>query len=165
MKKPPLPDDEDARLRKLESLHILDTPPERLFDDIARIASVVAGTPIALISLVDGKRQWFKAKVGLNVNETPRDVAFCAWAILGDEIFEVRDASKDDRFADSPLVLTEPQIRFYAGAPLKMSTGEGIGTVCVIDSQPKKLTEEQKEALWALSRLAGALMELRARQA
>jgi GAF domain-containing protein len=165
MKKPPVPANEEARLQKLEALEILDTPSERLFDDIARVAAVVAGTPIAMISLVDGRRQWFKAKIGLTVNETPRDVAFCAWAILGDEIFEVDDAAKDERFWDNPLVLQDPRIRFYAGAPLRASTGEGLGTVCVIDSKPKKLTEEQREALRALSRLAGELMESRARQA
>jgi len=163
MKKPPVPSDEEARLRKLESLEILDSSPEAMFDDIARIASVVADTPIALISLVDGKRQWFKARVGLEVTETPRDVAFCSWAILGDEIFEVGDALKDERFSDNPLVLGEPEIRFYAGAPLRTSSGEGIGSVCVIDSKPRALDERQKEALRALSRIAVALMELRAR--
>lgn len=152
-------------MQKLEGLGILDTPSEELFDDIARVASVVAGTPIALISLVDGGRQWFKAKVGLNVTETPRDVAFCAWAILGDDVFEVDDASKDDRFFDNPLVTSGPEIRFYAGAPVKASSGEGLGTVCVIDSKPRRLTDEQREALRALSRLAAELMEARARQA
>lgn len=162
MKRPPLPPNEEARLREFKRLKILDTAAEKLFDDIARIASVIAGTPIALLSLVDGTRQWFKAKVGLDVDETPRDVAFCAWAILGDEIFEINDASKDERFADNPLVVSSPAIRFYAGAPLKMSSGEGIGTVCVIDSEPRELDETQKEALRALSRIAAALMESRA---
>lgn len=133
-----------------------------MFDDIARIAAVVTGTPIALISLVDGKRQWFKARVGLNVQETPRDVAFCSWAILQDEIFEVGDASIDERFSDNPLVTAGPEIRFYAGAPLRASNGEGLGTVCVIDSKPRRLDDGQREALRALSRLAVALMEARA---
>ncbi len=162
MKIPPLHPHETARQKELGELNILDTPPEQMFDDIARIASVLARTPIALISFVDGKRQWFKARVGLEVTETPRDVAFCAWAILGDDVFEVSDASKDDRFSDNPLVLSAPRIRFYAGAPLKTSTGESVGTVCVIDSEPRALDDGQKEALRALSRLTSALLDRRA---
>jgi GAF domain-containing protein len=155
------PDNEVERLRVLLELRVLDTPRERFFDDLAFLAAHVCDTPIALVTFVDGSRQWFKARVGLETIETPRDVAFCAHAILGDDIFEVPDSHEDDRFAHNPLVTGYPGVRFYAGAPLLTSDGYALGTVCAIDRQPRKLTDEQREALRTLSRLIVAELELR----
>jgi diguanylate cyclase (GGDEF)-like protein len=162
VKSVPLPADEGARLKALEGYAILDTLPEPAYDDISRLAAHVCGTPIALVSLVDRNRQWFKARVGLDVPETPRDVAFCAHALLEpDEVLVVPDAGKDARFADNPLVTAGPKIRFYAGAPLVTSEGHPLGTLCVIDRTPRALTAEQMEALRALSRQVMAQLELR----
>jgi PAS domain S-box-containing protein len=157
-----LPEDEPARLEALRSTSVLDTPPERLFDDIARLAALICGTPIALVSLVDEHRQWFKARVGLDATETPRDMAFCAHAIREpDELFEVRDTAEDTRFRSNPLVTGDPNIRFYAGMPLVLATGEAVGTVCAIDRTPRRLTSEQQEALRALARQAAQLLQWR----
>jgi GAF domain-containing protein len=150
---PPTPSNEEERLLALRRTGLLDSPDETFFDDIARLAAHSCGTPTALVSLVDGTRQWFKARVGMEVRETPRDVAFCAHAILQDEIFEVQDALADDRFRDNPLVTEAPGVRFYAGAPLITSEGHALGTVCAIDDHPRQLTAAQREALLALSRL------------
>lgn len=155
------PDNEAERLRALLELRILDTPREKFFDDLAFLAAHVCDTPIALVSFVDGSRQWFKARVGLETTETPRDVAFCAHAILGDDIFEVPDSLEDERFAYNPLVTGSPNIRFYAGAPLLTSDGFAFGTVCAIDREPRLLTDEQREALRTLSRLIIAELERR----
>ena len=156
-----MPDNEIERLKALHDLRILDTPREAVFDDLAFLAAHVCDTPIALVTFVDGSRQWFKARVGLETTETPRDVAFCSHAILGDDIFEVPDAHADSRFADNPLVIDQPHIRFYAGAPLVTPDGYAFGTVCAIDHRPRELTTGQREALRALSRLIIAELERR----
>lgn len=135
-------DNEAATLAALHALEVLDTGPEAEFDALVRAASTICGVPISLISLIDAERQWFKANVGLpGVSETPRDVAFCAHAVLGDEIFEVPDATRDARFADNPLVAGQPAIRFYAGAPIRLTDGSRVGTLCVIDREPRVLGE------------------------
>jgi PAS domain S-box-containing protein len=162
MKKPSLHPREDERLRALESLNILDTISEKEFDEITFIASQICNTPIALISLIDGKRQWFKSKVGLAAPETPREVAFCAHAILQDEVFIVPDSSKDDRFSDNPLATGAPHVQFYAGAPLlDPVTNLPIGTLCVIDNKPRVLESSQIKMLEALSNQIYKLLELR----
>ena len=144
---PPLPEDELARLQVLHALCILDSGPEERFDRLTRMARRVFSTPIALVSLVDLNRQWFKSCQGLGVNETGRDVSFCGHAILGDEIFVIPDATGDSRFADNPLVTGEPHIRFYAGCPLKVSRGAKVGTLCIIDQQPRSFDSADAQAL------------------
>ena len=147
-----LPADEVDRLARLRELVVLGSEPEPVFDSIARLASEVCGVPIALLSLVDDERQWFKANVGLaGINETPRDVAFCAHAIQRDAVFEIPDATLDPRFAANPLVTGAPDIRFYAGAPLVLSGGERVGTLCVIDRQARQLDETQARMLQSLA--------------
>jgi PAS domain S-box-containing protein len=163
MKSAALPENEEARIAALESYEILDTPPEAAFDDLVRLASEICGTPIALLSLVDRERQWFKAAVGLDASETPRSVAFCAHALLGDDVLTVPDAQADDRFADNPLVVSDPHVRFYAGAPLRTPDGFKLGTLCVIDRVARELTQMQKGALEILGRQVEAQLELRAR--
>lgn len=155
------PPDEAARQRALDELHILDTPAEQEFDDITLLASFICGTPIALISLVDKDRQWFKSRVGLDIPETPRDISLCAHAILGDDIFEVTDAAADERFKDNPVVTGDLHLRFYAGVPLKTSDDHNVGTLCVIDREPRRLNESQRAALKALGRQIMRLVELR----
>ncbi|MBU3665966.1 MAG: PAS domain S-box protein [Chthoniobacterales bacterium] len=161
MKSAPLPSDELARQRALQDLHLLDTPAEQEFDDITLLASFICETPIALISLVDKDRQWFKSRVGLDIPETPRDIALCAHAILGDEIFEVVDAAADERFKDNPVVTGDLHLRFYAGVPLKTLDNHNVGTLCVIDRKPRQLTDAQRAALKALGRQIMRLVELR----
>src|SRR5512142_1695042 len=129
---------ERARLEALASYRILDTPAEDVFDELARLAALVGATPTALVSLVDGRRQWFKAKVGLEPTETPRSVAFCDHTIRGRDVLVVEDATLDARFADNPLVVGEPGIRFYAGAPLVTPDGHALGSICVIDYVPRR---------------------------
>ena len=153
--------DEAERLKALHQYRILDTKPEQAFDDLTLIASQICGTPIALISLVDEDRQWFKARIGTDVQETPRSISFCAHAIQEKGIFTVPDALNDDRFRDNPVVKGEPHIRFYAGAPLTTRDGYALGTLCVIDYVPRRLTNEQNNALMALERQVAAQLELR----
>jgi len=155
------PDNEQGRIAALEKYAILDTEPEQSFDDLTLLASFVCKTPIALISLVDEDRQWFKSRVGMDASETSRDIAFCSTAILQSDIFVVPDALKDDRYRNNPLVVSDPYIRFYAGAPLINEDGYALGTLCVVDRTPRELIPEQKEALKALSRLVLAQLEFR----
>src|SRR5512136_1661049 len=159
--KAPIPENEAQRLAALREYHILDTGHEQAYDDITALAAHLCDVPIAMISLVDESRQWFKSRVGLNRQETPRDVAFCAHAILQSEPLIVRDALKDVRFADNALVTRAPHIRFYAGFPLANPEGYALGTLCAIDRRPRQLTPEQKTAMQALSRQVMALLELR----
>ena len=147
MQAPRIPTDEASRLAALRALEILDTPPEERFDRLTRLASAIFDTPIALISLVDSNRQWFKSCVGLGVNQTPRNISFCGHAILEDQLFVVPDALLDPRFADNPLVTEPPYIRFYAGQPLKASDGSRVGTLCVIDTQPNQPAVQQCASL------------------
>jgi anti-sigma regulatory factor (Ser/Thr protein kinase) len=153
--------DEAGRLKALRQYRILDTEPEQAFDDLTLIASQICGVPIALISLVDEDRQWFKSRVGIEARESSRSVSFCAHAILQDGIFTIPDASKDERFRDNPFVTSNPGIRFYAGAPITTQEGYALGTLCVIDFVPRKLTGEQIHALEALERQVTAQLELR----
>lgn len=152
---------EAARLRALRAYHILDTDPEQVFDDLTLLASQVCGTPIALITLVDENRQWFKSKVGTDVQETARNISFCAHAIEQPGLFVVPDTLSDGRFRDNPMVVNEPHIRFYAGAPLLTRDGDPLGTICVVDSMPRTLTADQLAALNALRRQAETQLELR----
>lgn len=161
MARAPLPSDEQARLDELYRYEILDTPPEVAFDDLTRQAAQICGTPIALVSLIDANRQWFKSKVGLGVSETSRDIAFCAHAILQPDVLVVPDTSADGRFCDNPLVTMDPTIRFYAGVPLVTAAGHAMGTLCVIDRVPRQLTAEQLEALRAVSRQVVRQLDLR----
>ncbi len=154
-----IPENEVERLEALRCYHILDTRSDSAFDDLAELASYICGTPIGLVSLVDSDRQWFKASVGLEVSEMPRDVSFCAHTILANDTLVVEDTLTDNRFADNPLVTSDPKIRFYAGAKLTTSDGHAVGSLCVIDRVPRKLTSAQKEALQALSRQVVAQME------
>jgi hypothetical protein len=157
----PIPDNEAERLAALREYHILDTAAEQAYDDITALAAYLCDVPIAMISLVDESRQWFKSRLGLNERETPRDVAFCAHAILQSDPLIVRDALKDARFADSALVTRSPHIRFYAGFPLATPEGLALGTLCAIDRKPRQLSAEQKRAMQALARQVMALLELR----
>jgi diguanylate cyclase (GGDEF)-like protein/PAS domain S-box-containing protein len=155
-----LPTDEAARLAALRALDVLDTPAEAEFDALVQAASTVCGTPISLVSLVDEGRQWFKANHGLaEATETPRNMAFCAHAILDDDLFVVHDATADERFADNPLVTGAPDIRFYAGAPVRLSDGHRVGTLCVIDRHPRQLDATQREVLISLSKAVARALE------
>ncbi len=161
MPKAVLPINEQDRLRALEQCCVFDTPPEKAFDDLTRLAAKLCGVPIAIVSLVDSERQWFKSVVGLDVNETPRDFAICAHAILCTGPLVIADATLDARTSDNPLVTGMPQIRFYAGIPLRTSDGFNVGTLCVIDTVPRELSAEQLEDLNTLAGQVSAQLELR----
>jgi PAS domain S-box-containing protein len=159
---PPIPENESDRLTALRLTGLLDSEPDEDFDDLARMAASICGTPIGLISLVDEHRQWFKGKVGLDVSETPREVSFCAHAICRPgEVLVVPDATQDERFRNNPLVTGEPGIRFYAGVPLLDRNGQALGTLCVIDRESKEFNPEKQRALVALTRQFSLLLELR----
>jgi two-component system NtrC family sensor kinase len=159
--KPPMPVNEPDRLQALLNYHILDTEAEQNFDDLTKLASHVCGTPIALVSLIDADRQWFKSRVGLDARQTPREFAFCAHTIMDEQPLVVADPRSDERFKNNPLVLGDPKIRFCAGAPLQTPHGHNIGTLCVIDQVARQLTPEQIEALKALARQVVSQLELR----
>ncbi|UPG90342.1 excisionase family DNA-binding protein [Luteibacter aegosomaticola] len=150
----PVPEDEAARLRAVGRTGLIDTPPEPAFDRITWLASLIAGAPVSMITLLTSRRQWFKSRRGTSMAETPREWAFCGHAILGDEIMTVEDARKDVRFRDNPLVTGHEHIVFYAGCPLRTPDGHALGTLCVIDSAPRQLDATQKEGLRALADIA-----------
>ncbi|WP_457418664.1 GAF domain-containing protein [Roseateles sp. P5_E7] len=152
----PIPANDEERLRALRELLILDTPPEERFDRLVEFAAAEFDVPIALISLVDRERQWFKARVGLDACETGRDISFCGHAIVQSELFQVMDALRDPRFADNPLVAGAPHIRFYIGAPLTMPSGAAIGTLCLIDVKPREFDAMDRAILGTLRDLAVA---------
>ena len=162
MSVPPL-QQEKKRLNVLWQYEVLDTVPEELFDDLTELAARICEAPIALISLVDEKRQWFKSRIGTTVTETSRDISFCAHAIRQSDLFIVPDATKDERFFKNPLVTSDPKIRFYAGAPLITPDGYALGTLCVIDKVPRELRPDQKHALVILARHVVSQLELRRR--
>ncbi|HEU4347152.1 MAG TPA: GAF domain-containing sensor histidine kinase [Actinoplanes sp.] len=157
----PLPVNEIDRLAALYGLGILDTEPEKDFDDIVALASAVCGVPMSLVSLIDTDRQWFKARLGTDLTETSRDLSFCAHAILGKDLLVVPDARQDARFADNPAVTSAGGVRFYAGAPLVTTDGYALGTLCVVDSEPRRLDVERLQALRALARQVTSQLELR----
>jgi DNA-binding LytR/AlgR family response regulator len=166
--KPTLPADnslrqvsEPERLEALNGYQILDTDPEQVFNDLAQLSAFICGTPMALVSLIDNERQWFKAKVGIDINETAREHAFCQYGMLARDVYEVPDTTSDPRFADNPMVIGPPHIRFYAGAPLLSLDGQPLGTLCTFDTVPRQLSPDQREALRMLARQVMAHLELR----
>src|SRR5438552_528578 len=154
---------EKQRLKVLWQYDLLDSVPEEVFDDLTELAARICEAPVAMITLVDEDRQWFKAKVGVSLKETSRDISFCAHAIMQPGLFIVPDATRDQRFSKNPLVKSDPKVRFYAGAPLVSPDGYALGTLCVIDKVPRELRPEQKQALRVLSRHVMTQLELRRR--
>jgi diguanylate cyclase (GGDEF)-like protein len=163
MQPPKIADNEDERIAELRSLLLLDSSPEERFDRITRVAKQLFNVPIALVSLIDTDRQWFKSCIGLSASETGRDISFCGHAILGDDVFIVENALKDIRFSDNPLVTEDPSIRFYAGAPLAMPSGNKLGTLCIISPEPREFGAEQSVLLHDLSKIV--ISELVSQQA
>lgn len=163
MQAAPIPENEATRIASLRDLLILDTPPEERFDHITAFCSTAFHVPIALVSLVDVNRQWFKSCYGLDVGETSRDISFCGHAIHSDKPLVIEDATKDPRFADNPLVTGGPGIRFYAGQPLTLSDGQRVGTLCLIDRRPRRLDTDDLKMLSDLGRLVVRELEDRAR--
>ena len=157
----PLIVDSEARIAAVQALDLLDTEPEAAFEDAVQLAATICNTPISLITVLDGKRQWFKSRIGLTVTETPQEQAFCAHAIRQPNLFIVEDAKLDERFDENPLVTGDPNIRFYAGMPLRTPDGFSLGTLCVIDTMPRQLTVEQQAALKLLSRQVEAQIRMR----
>jgi len=153
--------EENRRVAALRAYDILDTPREEEFDEVVRVVSAICGTPISVINLIDSSRQWFKAEIGLGVRETPLPASICAHAILQPDLFIVPDTLQDPRFADNPLVTGAPHLRFYAGAPLESPEGLPLGTICVLDYQPRELDEKQKALLRLTARQIMKMMELR----
>ena len=162
MQSAPIPANEKDRVNRLTLYRILDTPPEEAFDRVTRIVAETIGVPIALISLIDSERQWFKSKYGLDTTCASRDAGFCAYTILTDGLLEIEDARLDPRFADNPMVVDDPSIRFYAGAPLKAPGGLNIGTLCALDRRPRRLTDKQRQLLSDLADIVIDELELRA---
>ena len=159
----PTPPDEAERLAALRDYRILDTPPEQVFDDLTWLASFICQTPMALVTLIDHHRQWFKSRVGIDSTESPRSESICAHAVMKpDRILEVPDAAKDRRFAGMPAVAGGPCVRFYAGAPLVGAKGHAVGTICVMDREPRTLSDDQRRALRILAGQAAQQLELRA---
>ena len=156
-----LPEDEESRLAALREFKVLDSEPEEAFDAATRLAALICQAPLALITFVDEDRQWFKSRVGFDASETPRDVSFCAHAILQPGPLVVRDTQTDERFRDNPYVLSQPYIRFYAGAPLTTEGGARLGTLCVLDTVPRVLFDDQLRALELLSTQVMALLNAR----
>ena len=154
MQSVPTPPDEAARLELLRSLDVLDTPPDPVLDSLVQCASQLTGCPVSLVSVVDAERQWFKARTGTEACETARDISICGHAIMGKEVFVVEDAARDRRFADNPLVTGDPFIRFYAGAPLILPDGMAVGTLCVIDTEPRIFSRIDQAILSALRDVA-----------
>jgi PAS domain S-box-containing protein len=154
----PVPKNEQARLKALQNYQILNSLAEDEFDRITELASLICDMPISLVSLIDDRRQWFKSRFGLDISETERKLAFCQYTIMGDNLLEVQDATKDERFKDNALVTGEPDLRFYAGFPLIDPDGFALGTVCVIDRKPNQLTDKQKRALELLAKELMALI-------
>ncbi len=160
--KAPQPNNESERLNALAAYHVMDSEPEQVFDDLTTLAAQICNCPIALVTLVDDSRQWFKSRVGLEGAQTPREHAFCAHALLDPmQLLVVPDARLDERFADNPLVTGSPHIRFYAGAPLMTPQGFPLGTICVIDRTPREFPPDQQKALLALGRLVSQSLEFR----
>lgn len=157
----PVPANEKARLEALHRYRVLDTEPERAFDDVTKLASYICGTPMALVTLLDKDRQWFKSKVGIESSETSRDIAFCAHTLYQGKLMIVENAVEDERFKANPYVTGDPHVRFYAGAPLLTSEGHGLGSLCVLDRKPRQLDPGQIAALEALSRTIVTTLELR----
>lgn len=153
------PANETDRLQELYRLELLDTPYEKEFDDLVQLASQICSTPMSLITLIDRDRQWFKARRGLDMPGTPRDISFCSHAILGNRCFVVNDTQSDERFVDNPLVTGDPHLRFYAGVPLTTKSGHNLGTICILDTVPRQLSTQQEQALGMLSDLAMKLFE------
>ena len=161
MRAAPIPDNEAARLETLRQYQVLDTESEEAFDDLTRLAAYICQTPAALISLVDANRQWFKARVGIQARQTPRNISFCGHAILHRDCFIIEDALFDERFADNPLVVNEQFVRFYAGMPLWSPEGFAIGTLCVMDRKPHTLDDKQIGALGMLANQVMSQLDLR----
>jgi PAS domain S-box-containing protein len=160
---PELPPDEDRRLARLAALAVMDTEPEPLFDHLTALAAQICGTPVALLSLLDERRQWFKAAVGFGPGETPRALSFCAHTMLADGLFEVSDVRLDERFAEQPDVQADPPLRFYAGVPICLDDGSHPGTLCVVDFRPRELSDAQREALIRLADAAAEALMMRER--
>lgn len=160
MQEPELPDDEDRRVFALHALQVLDTPPEERFDRLTRLARRAFHVPIALISLVDRERQWFKSALGIEARETPRSISFCGHALLGDATFVVEDARNDERFHDNPLVVGPPHVRFYAGQPLYTEDGAKLGTLCLMDQKPRSVSTEDLELLRDLAAIAQSELQV-----